>query len=76
MIDSLHQGKGYGKEGLYQILKYIESKPFGEADSIKLSCHDDNIVAISIYERLGFQKTDKFINKEKKLRIFSKGIQT
>lgn len=56
------------------MLKYIKSKPFGEAESIKLSCHDDNIVAISIYERLGFQKTDKFVNEEKKLRIFSKDI--
>ena len=62
------------KRGLYQVLKYIKSKPFGEAESIKLSCHDDNIVAISIYERLGFQKTDKFVNEEKKLRIFSKDI--
>ena len=74
MIDSLYQGKGYGKEGLYQVLKYIKSKPFGEADSIKLSCYDDNIVAISIYKRLGFQKTDKFVDEEKKLRIFAKEI--
>jgi len=30
MIDSNHQGKGYGKQSLYQVLKYIESKPLGE----------------------------------------------
>lgn len=74
MIDRHHQGKGFGKEGLYQVLKYIDSKPLGEADSIKLSCYDDNTVAISIYERLGFEKTDKFVDKEKMLRIFSKNI--
>lgn len=74
MIDGQHQGMGYGKEALYQMLRYIESKPLGDADSIKLSCYDDNIVAISIYERVGFYKTDKFANKEKKLHIFSKDI--
>lgn len=74
MIDGQHQGKGYGKEALYQVLRYIESKPLGEADSIKLSCYDDNIVAISIYERVGFSKTDRFANKEKNLYIFSKDI--
>lgn len=74
MIDGQHQGKGYGKEALYQVLKYIESKPLGEADSVKLSCYDDNIVAISLYKRLGFSKTNKFANKEKTLCIFSKEI--
>lgn len=75
MIDGQHRGKGYGREALYQVLKYIESKPLGEADSIKLSCYDDNIVASSIYEKVGFSKTDKFANKEKKLRIFSKDLE-
>ena len=74
MIDGQHQGKGYGKEALYQVLRYIESKPLGEADSIKLSCYDNNIVAISIYERVGFSKTNRFANREKNLCIFSKNI--
>lgn len=74
MIDSKHQGKGYGKLALYQILKYIKSKQLGEADSIKLLCYDDNTIAISLYEKVGFHKTDKLTNKEKKLRIYTKGI--
>lgn len=74
MIDSKHQGKGYGKEALYKVLRYIESKPLGQADSIKLSCYDDNIVAVSIYEEVGFLKTDRFANNKKNLCIFSKDI--
>ena len=74
MIDGQHQGMGHGKEALCQVLRYIKSKPLGDADSIKLSCYDDNLVAISIYEKIGFLKTDKFVDKEKKLRIFSKDI--
>lgn len=74
MIDSQHQGKGYGKASLCQVLKYIESKPLGEADSIKLLCYDDNTIAISIYEKVGFHKTDKLTNKEKRLRIYTKDI--
>lgn len=75
MIDIEYQGKGYGKEALYQILKFIDSKPLGEADSIKLLCYDDNTNAISIYEKEGFYKTDKFTNKEKGLRIYTKSIR-
>ena len=74
MIDIEYQGKGYGRAALCQILKYIESKPFGEADSIKLSCYDDNTNAVSIYEKEGFNKTNKFTNKEKGLRIYTKSI--
>ena len=75
MIDARHQGKGYGKEALYQVLKYIESKPFGEADSIKLSCHDENIIAIGIYEEAGFCKTDKLANKRDGFYIYSKDMK-
>lgn len=75
MIDSQHQGKGYGKEALYQVLRYIESKPLGEADSVKLTCDDDNVTAIGIYEKAGFHRTDQFTNREKRLRIYTRSIQ-
>ena len=76
MIDAKYQGRGYGKEALYQVLNYIESKPFGEADSIKLSCHDDNSVAINIYKKIGSYKTDKFSNKTEEFFIYSKDIKS
>lgn len=76
MIDVKYQGKGYGKEGLLQILKYIESKPFGEAESIKLLCHGKNLLAISIYDKLGFNKIDTLIKKDGNYIIFSKDIKS
>lgn len=74
MIDCQHQGKGYGKEALVQVLNYIESRPFGEATSIKLLCYDANLIACQIYEKAGFQKTTQFKNEEKKLRFYSKQL--
>jgi len=76
MIDVRYQGRGYGKEALYQVLKYVESKPFGEADSIKLLCHDDNSAAVSIYKEAGFYKTDKFSNRSEGFFIYSKDIKS
>lgn len=75
MIDRQYQRKEYGKEALIHVLKYIESKPLGDADSIKLLCTDDNTVAINIYEKAGFHKTNKIINKEKRLRVYTKKIK-
>lgn len=72
MIDAKHQGKGYGKAALRQVLRYIESKPFGESNTIKLACHDDNIIAIGIYEKAGFRKTDQLTNREKKIYVYIK----
>ena len=72
MIDHQYQGRGYGKEAFNHLLKYIESRPLGEADSIKLLCTDDNKVAIDIYEKAGFKRTNKFKNKEKRLRVYTK----
>ena len=74
MVDSQHQNKGYGNESLQQVMKFIETKPLGKAESIKLACYEDNLIAISMYEKIGFYKTDKFINKEKQLRIYTKNI--
>ena len=72
MIDAKHQGKGYGSEAFHKVLVYIETKPFGEANSIKLACHDSNVIAIGLYEKAGFCETGQFANREKKLRIYSK----
>jgi len=72
MIDANEQGKGYGRQGFHEVLRYIETKPFGESQTIKLACHDSNTIAIGIYKRAGFQETDQFVGREKRLRIYSK----
>ena len=57
MIDKGAQGRGYGGEALEQVLAYIRTKPFGDADRITLTCHRENAVARRLYERMGFAYT-------------------
>ncbi|WP_185806814.1 GNAT family N-acetyltransferase [Bacillus sp. HMF5848] len=61
MIDKKYQKHGFGKKALKMILQYIESCPFGEYDSIKLLCNDENINAIHVYHSFGFISTDVII---------------
>jgi diamine N-acetyltransferase len=70
MIDERHQGKGYGKAALNQILSFIRTKPWGNSHCIKLSCYDENIAAIKLYEKSGFVKTDRFVRGKKGLRLY------
>lgn len=74
MIDGREQGKGYGKAGFQQVLAFIETKPWGESNTIKLACHDSNTVAVSMYRKAGFCETDQFVDRDKRLRIYSKTI--
>ncbi len=55
MIDQRYQGKGYGKKSMELILQklYIDYK----CNKIYLSAIEDNVFAISLYEKLGFKKT-------------------
>lgn len=75
MIDDQEQGKGYGREGFRQVLAYIETKPWGESNTIKLACHDRNTVAVGMYKKFGFCETDQFVGRDKKMRIYSKTLE-
>lgn len=75
MIDAKHQGKGCGSEAFRQVLRFIETRPFGESNIITLACHDNNTFAVGICEESSFHETDQFVNREKKLRIYSKTIR-
>ena len=57
MIDEKHQGNGYGKAGILKVIEYIQTKPFGESNRISLTCNKDNIIALKMYEEVGFQIT-------------------
>ena len=70
MIDEKHQGKGYGKLALAQILAFMQTKPWGVASSIKTACYDNNPTAAKLYEKFGFVKTGRFIPGKKGLRLY------
>jgi len=70
MIDEKHQGKGYGKLALAQILAFMQAKPWGNTCSIKLSCFDENVDATKFYEKFGFIRTDEFVLGKAGLRLY------
>ena len=57
MIDKNHQNRGYGKQALQACLDYIRQKPFGPGNTVRLTCHEHNIIAAALYKSLGFRET-------------------
>jgi len=57
MIDARHQGKGYGREAMAQIISYIQTMPLGKARVIELTYKPDNVAAKRLYAGLGFVET-------------------
>ena len=57
MIDASKQGAGYGSAALRQILNYIKTKPFGDANRVTLTCNKDNQIALKLYHKAGFVET-------------------
>ena len=57
MIDRAEQGRGYGSAALDQVLAYIRTNPFGDADRVALTCNRSNPLALKLYEEKGFAAT-------------------
>lgn len=57
MIDRNHQRRGYGKQAILACLDYIRQKPFGPGNTILLTCHEQNAIALALYKSLGFLET-------------------
>ena len=57
MIDERHQGEGYGKAALEQVLAYIGTHPFGDSNRVTLTCNKDNETALGLYHSMGFRET-------------------
>lgn len=57
MIDRSQQGRGFGKAALRLVLEYIKKKPFGDSDSVVLTCNKKNDHALGLYRALGFVLT-------------------
>ena len=54
MIDRNHQGKGYGKEAVNLLLKYIKTFPYGEAEYVYAEWHPDNKASEKVCAASGF----------------------
>ena len=56
MIDHRHQGKGYGRTALQQVIDLLKQKP--DCREIMIDYDPNNVVAARLYESLGFVATD------------------
>jgi diamine N-acetyltransferase len=56
IIDEKHQGKGYGKAALTEIVKWIKIK-FAQCKEIRLTVNKDNNNAKELYKSFGFVDT-------------------
>lgn len=64
LIDLSYQGQGLGKIALSALLDHIIAKY--ECKKIYLSLYDDNLVALNLYRKFGFEFNGEYdINKEK-----------
>lgn len=67
MIDSSHQGKGFGSKALAALIKTMATIP--GCDAIYLGVYPDNIRAYALYQRFGFRETGQIIGGETVLRL-------
>lgn len=58
MIAKEHQGKGYGREAVKLLIEYVRSFPYGQAESIYVEWHPDNIASKRLFEAYGFMVID------------------
>ncbi|SHS11412.1 ribosomal-protein-alanine acetyltransferase [Mycobacteroides abscessus subsp. abscessus] len=57
-IDYSKQGRGYAKQGLLLLKKYIQNQ-FPSCDEIVLGVNHQNVPAQNLYARVGFQDTGR-----------------
>ena len=56
MIDAQHQGKGYGRAAMAEVLKMIAAR-YPRCCAIQLTCFRTNTNAAALYTSLGFEVT-------------------
>ena len=64
MIDTAHQGKGYGKEAVKLALDFIRTYPCGHDEYCWLSYDPENQVAAKLYSSFGFKETGDMDGEE------------
>ena len=57
MIDKNHQSKGYGKAAMEELIRFLRTKPKGDAPAIYVSYASDNDAVRRLYTSVGFMET-------------------
>ena len=67
MVDKAHQGKGYGRAALVEVIRRLRAEP--GCRQIALSVNPENHSARKLYESLGFVKTGEVSHGEDVMRL-------
>ncbi len=68
LVDHNHQGKGYGKTAILQMIDYIRSR-FSQCQEIRLTVYPNNYAARNLYQSVGFVETGEIWGGELVLRL-------
>ena len=69
MIDKNHQGNGYGKQAILQVIDEIKQMPHGKADYCYTQYEPNNAVVKKLYESLDFVETGQIDEDELVARL-------
>lgn len=67
MIDEKYQGKGYGKEGMKQLISKIRDQE--DCTRLRLAYVPENMETRKFYDSLGFQETGEWLDDEMILEL-------
>ena len=67
MVDKDHQGNGYGRAAMEQVIQIIAGQP--DCAEIYISYEPDNLIAAKLYASLGFLSEGQVIGDEVLVRL-------
>ena len=67
MVDKAHQGKGYGRAAMVEVIRRLRAEP--GCRQIALSVSPENLPAQRLYESLGFARTGEVSHGEDVMRL-------
>ena len=62
MIEAAHQGKGYGRAAMVEVLKMIVVS-YPQCEAVQLTCFRANTNAAALYKSMGFEPTGEVDNE-------------
>ena len=68
LIDQRFQGQGYGRAALAAIIRFVRME-HAECETIFLTVHPQNQIAVQLYQRTGFVRTGKWLDGEAEMQL-------